>query len=85
MMARSMNAPFTGRIQKRKTNPLHHSHLDLQHTAGPYSWVIHVASSLWSAAWPQPEVFGSIDTADATYSAARNSATARVYRRGNQT
>ena len=27
MMAKSMNAPFTGRIQKRKTNPLHHSHL----------------------------------------------------------
>ena len=27
MMAKSMNAPFTGRIQKRKTNPIHHSHL----------------------------------------------------------
>ena len=27
MMAKSMNAPFTGRIQKRKTNPPHHSHL----------------------------------------------------------
>jgi hypothetical protein len=27
MMARSKTAPFTGRIQKRKTNPLHHSHL----------------------------------------------------------
>jgi len=27
MMAKSMNALFTGRIQKRKTNPLHHSHL----------------------------------------------------------
>lgn len=26
MMARSTNAPFTGRIQKRKTNPLRHSH-----------------------------------------------------------
>ena len=39
MMAKSMNALFTGRIQKRKTNPLHHSHLGLQHTAGPYSWV----------------------------------------------
>ncbi len=25
MMARSANAPFTGRIQKRKTNPLHRS------------------------------------------------------------
>jgi hypothetical protein len=29
---------------------------------------------------PHPEVFGSIDTTDATYSAARNSATTRVYR-----
>jgi hypothetical protein len=27
MMAKSMNALFTGRIQKRKTNPLYHSHL----------------------------------------------------------
>ena len=27
MMAKSMNALFTGRIQKRKTNLLHHSHL----------------------------------------------------------
>jgi hypothetical protein len=27
MMAKSTNALFTGRIQKRKTNPLHHSHL----------------------------------------------------------
>src|SRR4249919_1663753 len=27
MMAKSMNALFTGRIQKRKTNPLHRSHL----------------------------------------------------------
>src|SRR4249920_900133 len=26
MMARSTNAPFTGRIQKRKTNHLHPSH-----------------------------------------------------------
>src|SRR6478672_8927689 len=38
MMAKSMNAPFTGRIQKRKTNPLHHSHLTCNtrpvHTVG---------------------------------------------------
>jgi hypothetical protein len=27
MMAKSTNALFTGRIQKRKTNTLHHSHL----------------------------------------------------------
>jgi hypothetical protein len=26
ILAKSMNALFTGRIQKRKTNPLHHSH-----------------------------------------------------------
>ena len=38
MMAKSMNAPFTGRIQKRKTNSLHHSHLTCNtrpvHTVG---------------------------------------------------
>ena len=39
MMARSTNAPFTGRIQMRKTNPLHSVTFGLQHTAGPYSWV----------------------------------------------
>ena len=33
MMAKSMNALFTGRIQKRKTNPLHHSHLACNTTA----------------------------------------------------
>jgi len=35
MMARSANAPLKGRIQKRKTNNLHH-HSGLQRTAGPY-------------------------------------------------
>jgi hypothetical protein len=38
MMAKSMNALFTGRIQKRKTNPLHPSHLTCNtrpvHTVG---------------------------------------------------
>ena len=36
MMARSTNAPFKGRIQKRKTNHLQIITLGLQRTAGPY-------------------------------------------------
>jgi hypothetical protein len=40
MMARSTNAPRKGRIQMRKTNPLHLFTSGLQRTAGPYSWVI---------------------------------------------
>jgi hypothetical protein len=39
MMARSTNAPLTGRIQKRKTNYLQIIRSRLQHTAGPYRWV----------------------------------------------
>jgi hypothetical protein len=43
MMAKSTNALFTGRIQKRKTNPLHHSHLACNtrpvHTDGSFSEV----------------------------------------------
>ena len=39
MMARSTNAPCKGRIQMRKTNPLHFFTFGLQRTAGPYSWV----------------------------------------------
>src|SRR4029077_8092171 len=39
MMARSTNAPCKGRIQMRKTNPLHLLTSGLQRTAGPYSWV----------------------------------------------
>ena len=42
MMARSTNAPCKGRIQMRKTNPLHFCTFGLQRTAGPYSWVIRV-------------------------------------------
>ena len=38
MMARSTNAPFKGRIQKRKTNHLQIITFGLQRTAGPYSW-----------------------------------------------
>jgi hypothetical protein len=41
MMARSTNAPCKGRIQMRKTNPLHLLKFGLQRTAGPYSWVIN--------------------------------------------
>jgi hypothetical protein len=41
-MARSTNAPCKGRIQMRKTNPLHLFTFGLQRTAGPYSWVICV-------------------------------------------
>jgi hypothetical protein len=36
MMARSTNASFKGRIQKRKTNHLQIIIFGLQHTAGPY-------------------------------------------------
>jgi len=39
MMARSTNAPCKGRIQMRKTNPLHFFTFGLQRTAGPYKWV----------------------------------------------
>jgi hypothetical protein len=39
MMARSTNALCKGRIQMRKTNPLHLLKFGLQRTAGPYSWV----------------------------------------------
>ena len=39
MMARSTNALCKGRIQMRKTNPLHFFTFGLQRTAGPYSWV----------------------------------------------
>jgi hypothetical protein len=42
MMARSTNAPCKGRIQMRKTNPLHFFTFGLQRTAGPYSWVKRV-------------------------------------------
>src|SRR5258705_718122 len=39
MMARTTNAPCKGRIQMRKTNPLHFFTFGLQRTAGPYRWV----------------------------------------------
>jgi hypothetical protein len=40
MMAKSTNALCKGRIQMRKTIPLHLLKFGLQRTAGPYSWVI---------------------------------------------
>jgi hypothetical protein len=43
MMARSTTAPCKGRIQMRKTNPLHLFTFGLQRTAGPYSWVKRVS------------------------------------------
>jgi hypothetical protein len=46
MMARSTNAPCKGRIQMRKTNPLHLLKFGLQRTAGPYSWVNRVSLSV---------------------------------------
>jgi hypothetical protein len=42
IMARSTNAPCKGRIQMRKTNPLHFFTFGLQRTAGPYKWVNRV-------------------------------------------
>ena len=42
MMAKSTNALCKGRIQMRKTIPLHLLKFGLQRTAGPYSWVIRV-------------------------------------------
>src|ERR1700750_100338 len=41
MMARSTSAPCKGRIQMRKTNPLHLFTFGLQRTAGPYRWVMN--------------------------------------------
>jgi len=52
MMARSTNAPCTGRIQMRKTNPLHLLKFSLQRTAGPYSRVNRVV-------WPPASHFRS--------------------------
>ena len=46
MMARSTNAPCKGRIQMRKTIPLHFLKFGLQRTAGPYRWVKTRKSSM---------------------------------------
>ena len=46
MMARSSTAPCKGRIQMRKTNPLHFFTFGLQRTAGPYRWVNRVGLTM---------------------------------------
>jgi hypothetical protein len=38
MMARNINVPFKGRIQKRKTHHLQIITFGLQRAAGPYRW-----------------------------------------------
>src|SRR6202000_2890926 len=55
MMARSTNAPFKGRIQKRKTNRLQTIKSSLQRTAGPYKCArsrpakkVMLVKTLWS-------------------------------------
>jgi hypothetical protein len=69
MMAKSMNAPFTGRIQKRKTNPLHHSRLTCNtrpvHTT---TSVVDLAGRFMSASPPKTTLFhrGSETTQRAT-------------------
>src|SRR3984957_14354509 len=50
MMARSTNAPCKGRIQMRKTNPLHLLTFGLQRTAGPYRGVRNAVISPLSRA-----------------------------------
>jgi hypothetical protein len=49
MMARSSNAPSTGRIQKRKTNVLQIIIFGLQRTAGPYRWVMNCRAVMYEA------------------------------------
>jgi hypothetical protein len=49
MMARSTNAPFKGRIQKRKTNHLQIFTFGLQRTAGPYK------SAMCGRIWTPPD------------------------------
>src|ERR1700719_3018527 len=49
MMARSTNAPCKGRIQMRKTNPLHLLTFGLQRTAGPYKGARTGRDPAWTA------------------------------------
>src|ERR1700687_1299277 len=60
MMARSTNAPCKGRIQMRKTNPLHFFTFGLQRTAGPYRWpgaqTLHARAG-YRCARPTPSIF----------------------------
>ena len=57
MMARSTNAPFTGRIQKRKTNHLHPSHSACNtrpvHTVGSIATEGHAAGVGSGPKWPK--------------------------------
>jgi hypothetical protein len=65
MMARSSTAPCKGRIQMRKTNPLHFFTFGLQRTAGPYSWVISAGLTvgLLLPVYPDQQTFyGSVST-----------------------
>src|SRR5712672_1081159 len=59
-MARSTNAPCKGRIQMRKTNPLHFFTFGLQRTAGPYRWpgaqTLHARAG-YRCARPTPSIF----------------------------
>ena len=61
MMARSTNAPFKGRIQKRKTNHLQIFTFGLQRTAGPYKSANSghdTPKRLGSSAWQRRGVAG---------------------------
>ena len=62
MMARSTNTPCKGRIQMRKTNPLHLLTFGLQRTAGPYSWVTSAVLTglLRLPVQPKQQTFGSV-------------------------
>src|ERR1700690_3731522 len=65
MMARSTNAPCKGRIQMRKTNPLHFFTFGLQRTAGPFSLVriIGSASSGVQQGWRRASAGGGLTRA----------------------
>ena len=52
MMAKSMNALFMGRIQKRKTNPLHHSHLACNTRPVHTGWVMGALSEAFEISVP---------------------------------
>src|ERR1700738_2459294 len=67
IMARSTNAPCKGRIQMRKTNPLHFFTFGLQRTAGPYNWVRNgsgATRAYGSASCPLDQLSGKIHQVD---------------------
>ena len=47
MTAKSTNAPCKGRIQMRKTNPLHLFTFGLQRAAGPFSLMTENSQDRW--------------------------------------